>query len=154
MKKYFICAATMALFGFSSSAFAATSPALFSGTVASTCVLTVGVAGIITPNADYTKLSSDKAGGAESTVSALATGATFKVSAIAPSAFTAGPSTADGFVSKYTLSGATSASNVAGATTTTLTPGVTNVAVDLEADKTSGTFNAGAYNAAVTVRCE
>ncbi len=154
MKKYFVCAATMVLFGFLPPAFAATSPALFSGAVNSTCVLTVGVAGIITPNADFTKLSSDNAGGSESTVSVLATGAIYKVSAIAPGAFTAGPSTADSFTSKYTLSGATSASNVAGATTTTLTPGVTNVAVDLEADKSSGTFNAGIYNAAVTVRCE
>lgn len=154
MQKQIICAAMMALVSFSPTAFAATAPALFSGTIASTCVLTVGTPGIITANAGFTKLSSDNAGGLESTVSALATGVGFKVSAIAPNAFTTGPTSADSFIADYSLSGANTASNVPGATTTTLTAGTTLVSVGLEADKSTGTFGAGAYTAAVTVRCE
>jgi hypothetical protein len=154
MKRQLGWAALLAMISVTSTGFAATAPALFSGTVLSTCVLTVGTPGILTPNASYSKLSSDNAGGSESTVSALATGTGFKVSAIAPSAFTTGPTAADTFVSKYSLSGANTASNVAGATTTTLTPGTSLVSVGLEADKSTGTFGAGAYTAAVTVRCE
>ena len=154
MHKKLACAAVVAMASFAPSVYAATAPALFSGAVTSTCVLTVGTPGLITANADFTQLSSDNAGGLESTVSALSTGVGFKVSAIAPSSFTTGPSTADSFASKYTLSGATTASNIAGATTTTIAAGVTQVSVDLEAAKSSGNFNAGAYTAAVTVRCE
>ena len=154
MKRLLACAAMMALMSSTPSTLAATAPALFSGTVATTCVLTVGTPGIIAANAGFTKLSSDNAGGSESTVSALSTGVGLKVSAIAPSAFTTGPATADTFVAKYSLTGATSASSVAGATQTTLTAGVTGISVGLEADKSTGTFGAGVYTAAVTVRCE
>lgn len=154
MKNYFIAATCLAVACAPSSAMAADATALFAGTVASTCVLTVGTPGIITANANFTQLDSDNAGGAESTVAALATGAGFKVSALAPTTFTTGSSTNVAFVADYSLTGATTASNVAGATTTTLGAGLSTVSVGLEANKSSGTFGAGAYAAAVTVRCE
>jgi hypothetical protein len=154
MYKKIAAASLAALIGFSSHGFAADATALFAGAVASTCVLTVGTPGIITANATFTQLDSDNAGGAESTVAALATGAGFKISALAPTAFTAGSSTNVAFLTDYSLTGATTASNVAGATTTTLGAGLSTVSVGLEAAKSSGTFGAGAYAAAVTVRCE
>ena len=45
------------------SSFAATGSASFAGTVDSTCVITAGNPGRITPNADYSNLSSANAGG-------------------------------------------------------------------------------------------
>ncbi len=154
MHKKFATAAIVALVGFSSQGFAADASAVFAGAVASTCVLTVGTPGIITADAGFTQLDSDNAGGAESTVAALATGASFKISALAPAGFTAGSSTNVTFAADYSLTGATVATNVAGATTTTLGSGLSTVSVGLEATKSSGTFAAGAYAAAVTVRCE
>jgi hypothetical protein len=154
MHKTFAAAACAAIYTFSSPLFAADATAVFSGAVASTCILTVGSPGLITADAGFTHLDSDNAGGAESTVAALATGAGFKVSALAPTTFTVGNSTNVTFAADYSLTGATAASNVAGATPTTLNAGSTSVSVGLEASKSSGTFPAGVYSAAVTVRCE
>ncbi len=154
MKFNLIAIAIPALLVFTPVTFAADATAVFAGTVLNTCVLTVGTPGIITTNATYSKLDSDNAGGAESTVAALATGAGFKISAIAPTTFTSGSSTNVAFAADYSLAGATSATDVAGATTTTLQAGATTVSVGLEAAKSSGSFEAGAYAAAVTVRCE
>jgi hypothetical protein len=156
MKKFLTLAAGMLLLS-SAQAFAATAGALFSGAVTSTCVLTAGTPGIIAPNSDYTGLSSQNAGGLSSSVAALATGSSFKVSAIAPNTFLTAP--ADGntntsFASSYSLSGSTTASNVAGATQTPLNSGSATVSVNLAASKSSGNFSAGAYTAEVTVRCE
>ena len=133
---------------------AATANAVFSGSILSTCVLTVGTPGVMTADSGYSGLSSDNASGVESTVSALVTGGTFNVSAIAPSAFTLGDSSNVSFVTDYTLTGAATASDVAGATTTAIPAGVTNVSVDLAATKSTGTFAAGVYAATVIVRCE
>jgi hypothetical protein len=154
MKNYFTGATMLALACAPSSAMAADAAALFAGAVASTCVLTVGTPGVLTANTGFTQLASGNVGGLKSTVVALATGATLKVSAIAPQTFTTGISTNVAFVADYSLTGATTASNVAGATTTTLGTGASTVSVGLTANKTSGTFEAGAYAAAVTVRCE
>lgn len=131
------------------SSFAATGTAAFTGTIASTCILTAGTPGVIAPNADYTNLSSTNAGGSVSTVTALATGAVFKVSTDAPTGVTA-----DTLTSSYSLSGSTTSGSVSGSTLTTLNPGSTAVAVNMSAVKTSGHFNAGAYTGLVTVRCE
>jgi hypothetical protein len=154
MHRKIAVAAYAALLTIPSQGFAADATAIFSGAVASTCVLTVGTPGIISPDANFTHLDSDNAGGLESTIAALTTGAGFKISALAPTTFTAGDSTNVSFTADYSLSGATSATNVAGSSTTTLTPGNTLVSVGLEAAKSSGTFPAGVYAAAVTVRCE
>ncbi len=135
-------------------AHAATAPAVFTGTVLSTCVLTVGTPGIIAPNSDFSALDSRNPGGLPSSVSALTTGGSFSISAVPPASFTTGSSTGVTFATAYTLSGATTASGVIGTATTLLGIGVTNISVDLAATKSSGSFQAGAYTAAVTVRCE
>ena len=138
-------------------ALAVDGPALFGGSITDTCILTAGLTGSITANSNNTELNSKNALGRASRVVAVATGAGFKVTTIAPSAFVtapAGGNTGNSFSSTYSLSGVTTASDVAGATPTTLNTGGTNVDVDLDVDKTSGFFTAGAYVAQVTVRCE
>lgn len=138
-------------------AFAATANVPFTGVVTATCVLTVGTPGVMSASTDFTSLSSKNAGGVAGTVAALSTGTTFKVSAIAPTSFTASPAggaDAVSFNALYTGTGATSIGSTPGATTTTLNTGVTNISVDLNAVKSSGTFNGGAYAAEVIVRCE
>jgi hypothetical protein len=135
-------------------AIASTQSAVFSGTVLSTCSLTVGSAGVITSNAGGTTLSSNNSGGSSSVVTAIATGASFNVTAEAPSSFTVGNSTNVTFAATYDLTGATSATGVSGAVQTLLGVGSTTVDVDLTATKSSGVFEAGAYSASVTVRCE
>lgn len=135
---------------------AATQNIPFNGTVADTCVITMGSNGTIVPNAGYTQLSSTFAGGAAGTATILATGGGQNVSATAPASFSAAPGSAAGstFTATYDLSGATTALGVAGATTTNLNAGSTNVAVDLTAAHPSGTFEAGTYTATVVLTCE
>lgn len=135
-------------------AIASTQSAVFSGTVLSTCSLTAGTPGVITSNAGSTTLSSNNSGGSGSTVTAVATGASFNVTAEVPSTFTVGSSTNVTFAATYDLTGATSATGVSGAVQTLLGVGTTTVDVDLTATKSSGVFAAGAYSASVTVRCE
>lgn len=139
-------------------AFAATSSAPFSGAVLSTCILGAGSAGLISPNADYTGMSSQNGGGAPSYVIALATGIGYEVTTVAPSAFTAAPAGAETnttYSSSYALSGATTASEVDGAVPTELSVGSSTVTVNMAATKSSGIFPASpTYTAIVTVRCE
>lgn len=129
----------------------------FTGLVTSTCVLTVGTPGVLGANADYSTLSSAAAGGTAGLVTALSTGTTFRVSAIAPTSFSISPDGGnDGvtFAASYQASGATSIGNTLGAVTTTLGLGLTNLTVNLDATKSSGPFPGGAYTAEVVVRCE
>lgn len=129
----------------------------FAGTVLTTCVLTVGTPGVLASDATFTSLASTNAGGAAGSVTALATGSGYKVSALAPTAFTASP-TGGGdnvtFSASYSGTGSTSIGVTPGATPTTLATGTTILSVDMNAQKTSGTFAGGAYSAVVTVRCE
>jgi hypothetical protein len=108
-------------------------------------------------NTTYTELSSTAGGGSAGTIAVLATGTNFKVSAIAPSAFTLAPATGGDnatFAAAYSGSGATTIGSTPGATQSTLSAGTTNVSVNLTAQKSSGTFTAGNYTAQVIVRCE
>lgn len=148
-------AVTLALSG--SSALAADATVPFAGTVLSTCILTVGTPGVLMADPTYTNLASTNAGGVAGAVTALATGSGFKVSAIAPTAFTSAPTTGGDnvhFATTYSGTGSTSIGTTAGTTQSTLTMGTTLLSVNLKAEKTSGTFAGGAYAALVTVRCE
>ncbi len=141
----------------SQAALSATANVPFTSVVTATCVLTVGTPGVMAANTDFTSLSSTSAGGVSGTVSALSTGTTFKVSAIAPTTFQTAPAgggTSVDFSSVYRATGATTIGTTPGATMTTLNSGSTNIVVDLAAVKSSGTFDAGAYSAEVIVRCE
>lgn len=130
---------------------------LFNGTILATCVLTVGTPGILAANADYSALSSSAAGGAGGLITVLTTGSAFKVSALAPSAFTLAPSGGGDnvtFATSYSGSGATTIAVTPGATETSLNVGLTIVTVDLTAAKSAGHYAGGNYTATVTVRCE
>ncbi|MCB1382296.1 MAG: hypothetical protein KDJ73_05080 [Notoacmeibacter sp.] len=138
-------------------AFAVTGNIPFNGTVTDTCVITVGSSGTIAPNTAYTVLGSTETGGAPGTATILATGSGFNVFADAPTAWGTAPASASTavFATTYSLSGANTASNVAGATGTALSNfGTTNASVNLTATLPSGTYEAGAYAATVVLRCE
>jgi hypothetical protein len=150
-------AAAILLLTSAQSADAATGSVPFTGIVTAACVLTVGTPGVLGTSADFTTMSSASSGGSPGTIAALATGAAFRVSAIAPSDFTTAPAgggTGTTFTASYAGSGATSIGSTPGATTTLLAPGLTNLSINLAAHKTTGVFSAGAYVAEVLVRCE
>jgi hypothetical protein len=129
----------------------------FSGTVDSTCLITINSAGIFGTSPDFTVLGTTETNGSAGTATILATGETFQLTATAPAVFTASPTGGDAgvtFASFYTATGATSAANVEGATPSTLAAGTTNLSVDLTATKAGGSFPAGNYAAEVTVTCE
>lgn len=136
---------------------AATANVPFTGLVTATCVLTVGTPGVLAPNTDFTSLNSLAAGGTPGSVSVLSTGATFKVSAIAPTVFTLAPPTGGdnvSFASTYQATGATAIGTTPGTTQTTVNAGLTNLTINLAATKSAGNFTGGAYAAEVIVRCE
>jgi hypothetical protein len=141
----------------SGTSFAATADVPFTGAILSICALTVGIPGVVAPNATYDELSSTNAGGTNGTIAALTTGSGFSVTTEAPSNFTLAPTgggTNVTFASAYSATGVTTISLSAGNTVTPLNVGLTTVSVQLEATKSSGTFPAGAYSAEVLVRCE
>lgn len=127
----------------------------FNGNIADTCAITVVSSGTITPNGDYSQLSSNNPGGVAGAATIMATGTGWEVSADAPTSFSSEPvPTTSTFAATYDLTGANTASNVPGATLTALNNGVTNVSVDLTATHPSGSYQAGLYAATVVLRCE
>ena len=117
----------------------------------------VRLLGVLAANAGFTSLASVNSGGVPGTVSVLSTGNSFFVSADAPSAFTTAPSGGDAnvdFSVRYLGSGATTIADTAGTTPTRVNAGVTLLTVNLTAEKSSGTFPAGAYLTEAVVRCE
>ncbi len=154
MNKFSIALAAAALIGTVGAAHAVDSNAKFGGSVNNSCSLAAGTDGVLMPNIDSDVLSSKVTGGVNATVAALVTARGFTVRALAPIAFTLGDSTNVTFASNYSLTGSTTASNVAGATATTLNRGPHQVLVDLVATKSTGVFANGTYQAEVTVRCE
>lgn len=156
-KAFSIVPVLAALVAAPSAANAAQATVPFTGLVTATCVLTVGLPGVFGVSTDFKTLSSTAAGGVTGSVAALSTGTAFKVSAVAPTAFTlapAGGGDSVAFAASYSASGATTIGSTPGTTATTLNSGTTNISVNLNAVKSSGTFNAGAYAAEVIVRCE
>ena len=146
-----------AMIGSAASALAAQGTIQFTGAVTSTCVLTVGAPGVLAPNTDFTQLNSQASGGSAGTIAVLSTGSAFKVSTVAPTSFTSAPATGGDSVNystSYQGSGATSIGSTPGTTATTVNTGLTNLSVNLLAQKSAGTFAAGAYVTVVIVRCE
>lgn len=154
MNKISIVLTAVALMGSVNAAHAVDANARFGGAVSNSCTLTAGSDGVLVPSLESDVLSSEGGSGSAATVTALATARGFTVQTIAPTAFTTGDSTGVTFASKYSVSGSTTAANVAGTTATTLNRGSHQVAVNLSATKASGVFANGSYAATVTVRCE
>jgi hypothetical protein len=150
-------ALAMGLTSFPVAGLPATADIPFTGAILSICALTVGVPGILAPNATYDELSSSNSGGSNGTIAALTTGGGFTITTEAPSNFTLSPTgggTNVTFDTAYTATGVTTISLSAGETISPLNVGLTTVSVRLEATKSTGSFPAGAYSAEVLVRCE
>jgi hypothetical protein len=138
---------------------AATANIPFNGSVANTCVITVGSSGTLAVNGTYDVLGSQQAGGSAGTATLLVTGAGFNLSADAPAAFSTAPATGNDnvtFEANYSASGANTIPQTDGATATALNRGNTSVNVNMSGTKTvvGETFEAGNYAATVVLRCE
>lgn len=128
-----------------------------------TCTITVVNAGTMTTNSTLNVLASNQAGGNAAVVtvepdslvcSILNLLDCYGLSAPPPAAFLSAPAGGgDGvtYASTYAVDGG---APVNGAVATRLINGTYTVAVDLAANRGSGTFPAGNYQAQVTVRCE
>jgi hypothetical protein len=128
-----------------------------------TCTITVLSGGTLGHDPAIDTLGSREAGGAAAQVQVKANSVVctvlglldcYRVSAPPPAAFAASPSGGDAgvaFSSSYSIDGGP---DIAGTTQTEVLNGTYSVAVDLSADRASGIFPAGTYQALVTVRCE
>ena len=125
----------------------------FNGTVEPVCSVVVGSDGVMKSSADGRKFGSKELGGVAGTVVVTSNTNQLSFSAAAPSSFTSSPtggSEGVDFQAEFTAAGL--GSSVVG--TAPLPIGITTVAVDLTASKSSGTFPAGDYVADVVVTCE
>lgn len=135
---------------------AAQEDVIFNATVAGSCTIVVDTSGTLGVATDFTQLSSALAGGTAAGATVTASDNSFSLTLAAATAFDTGPSNANTnttFAAAYDASGATSATDVAAATPTALTSGITNVSVDASADKTTGIFDAGSYSLTTTLTC-
>lgn len=138
-------------------AVAANTGAPFVASITGRCTLMAVEPGTIVPNATSDVMSSTFAGGVAGGIEILATSNAYEFSLSNPAAFSIAPvggNTNLSFSSVYSLSRATSASNVPGTVATPLRRGRSEATIDLDAVKTSGVFTGGAYQAEVLVRCE
>ncbi len=134
----------------------------FNGTVTHTCTINVNSGGTLVADAGFQNLSSSIAGGVSGDVEVIATGNGFGLSIDVPSSFTSKPSentTGETFSGSYLATGATSGTGSASGGSNSgalgLSNGTTGVSVDLVASKSgSDVFEAGSYEAVVTLRCE
>lgn len=145
--------------GWSPSAIAVQQGVAFGGTIGlnNFCQILLVQDGALAQNSDLTQLASNQPAGRPGLVEITATRASYQVWLDSPTGFTTMPTGGDTgvtFSSSYSLTGATSASNVTGGTATRLKIGQTNLAADLVANRSGDTFPAGNYSSEVTVRCE
>jgi hypothetical protein len=129
----------------------------FSGSVQDTCIISVGNTGTLSVNTNHTVLGSEEAGGSAATATVLTTGEGYSLRADAPTAFQTTATTGNNNVSfeaNYKASGASSIGKTDGKIASPLNRGSTSVDIDMSGTKTSGTFEAGSYDAIVLLRCE
>jgi hypothetical protein len=130
---------------------------IFNGSLLDICIVLVTGSGTITPNATYTELSSENAGGARGGALITTTSSNFDLVVDAPAAFTSAPSGGDtgvAFDALVSASGVTVLSDIIDGVLSSLGLGVTTLQVGVTATKGAGVFPAGAYQVPVTVRCE
>ncbi|WP_028034835.1 hypothetical protein [Chelativorans sp. J32] len=155
MKKALLAAALLVTAA--APAAAVTETMTFSGTVNPVCTITIDSPGVLVPDATLVQLSTRQVGGTAGMATIQTTGSSFNVSTTAPSAFTSAPAGADAnvtFAALYSATGATTLSDVPGATPSPLGQGTTTLNVNLTAMKSSGTFPDGEYSADLVVTCE
>ena len=126
----------------------------FNGLVDPLCTLVVNADGTMKSNPTGTVLGSKELGGVAGAVVATSNTPLLSFNAQAPSSFTSAPSGGDTNTSFETEFTAAGLGTITGGTPTPLPIGITALAIDLTATKSSGTFPAGDYVADVTVTCE
>jgi hypothetical protein len=129
---------------------------IFNGSLLDICVVLVTDSGTITPNGDYTELSSENAGGDRGGATITTTSANFDLVVDAPAAFSSAPSGGDAgvtFDALVTASGVTVLTDIVDGVLSSLGLGLTTLQVGVTASKGAGVFPAGAYQVPVTVRC-
>ena len=131
--------------------------------IVGTCTITVVNSGTMTTNSAINVLSSNQPGGSAAVVTVqpdslictiLQIYDCYGLSAPPPVAFLSAPAGGGDdvtYASTYTVDGG---APVSGSVVTLLANGAYTVAVDLTANRASGIFPAGNYQAQVTVRCE
>ena len=120
------------------------------------CVLTISSSGTLTPNVDYTQLSSENGGGARGGATIITTSSSFDLVVDTPTGFSmmpAGGDTGVSYASLYSASGVTILGDIGEGVLSSLGLGLTNVSVGATATKAAGVFPAGSYQLPVTVRC-
>lgn len=133
-----------------------TADVIFNATVSDSCTVIADSSGTLGLNGTSTVLASTETGGSAGQATVTASTNTYNISIDTVSGFTTGPADADTnttFSTSYDASGATSATGVDGATPTPLGTGVTTLAVNANATKTTGIFSSGTYALTATVRC-
>ncbi len=129
---------------------------IFNGSLLDICIVLVTGSGTIAPNATYTEMSSEHAGGARGEATITTTSTNFDVAVDAPSAFSSAPAGADTGVTYEAMvsaSGVTSLLDVVDGVLSPLGLGLTTLDVGVTATRGAGVFPAGAYQIPVTVRC-
>ncbi|MBE7186204.1 MAG: hypothetical protein INR68_17560 [Methylobacterium mesophilicum] len=155
MKTALVSAAVLAILGLSEGP-AASANLEFAGTVLRTCSITVGAPGVLDVGANGTTLSSSSGLGTPATALVVSTGSNYQLSVTNPSSFSLAPSGGNAgvtFDTKYSVTGVTSALNVAAGGSTLLNIGTTNLSVSLTATKAT-VFPSGLYTAQTVVTCE
>jgi len=131
--------------------------------VIGTCTINVLSPGEMRANPAISRLGSKEAGGEPARVSIRTNSLVcyvlglldcYRISAPAPAGFLSAPAGGDSgvtFATSYRIGGG---GDIAGNIRTEVFNGTYQVAIDLAAERASGVFPAGAYQAQVTVRCE
>lgn len=155
MSRVLTVGTTIAAMLFAGDAGAAASSTSFVGTVLSRCTLTLGTAGVLALSEDGQTLSSELPGGVSAKVALVTTGAEFQLEVDPLNAFASAPpgGQADQMSMAFSASGASLFTEVDASQPLRLGLGLTNVDVDLTAEKNDGVFPAGLYRSDVVLRC-
>lgn len=127
----------------------------FNALVPDTCTLTLGTPGSLALDSEGSTLSSEEAGGAPAEALLLTSSANYHLEVDPVSSFALAPAGGqpDTMTASLSASGVTVAAGVAAGTPLNIGVGLTNVEVDLTAEKGSGVFPAGTYRLDLVMRC-
>lgn len=128
----------------------------FTGVIPPSCLVTISTPGLIGASSDQTVLSTEETGGLAAVAAVVTNSTTSTIQVIPPVAFSVAPASGNAnttFATSYDTTGVTVADVADGNTVTALNLGLTAMTIDASATKSSGTFDAGAYEFVATVRC-
>lgn len=127
----------------------------FNGLILDSCSVTLGVPGALGVDGAGRTLASSESGGVAGAAVVLTTSSAYKLEVDPPSSFAVAPanSTPDSIAATFTATGVTSILAQAAGTPLNLNLGLTNVAVNTTATRSSSIFPSGIYRVDVAVRC-